>query len=92
MLGMRKNDSDRIEERLGALKSDFDTLQKDFMGLANGVNSLARKRAADFYENGEEWADENLGSLREAIRDQPLAAGLIILGAGALLGALMLRR
>jgi hypothetical protein len=92
MLGLRKKDADRIEDRYSMLRSDFEALQKDFAGLANGVNSIARKRASDLYENGEEWADENLGTLREAIREQPLAAGLVILGAGALLGALMLRR
>ena len=92
MLGLRRNDAHNIEDRLSALKSDFDTLQRDVVKLADGVQTVARKRASDLFENGEAWTDENLSGVREAIRDQPLAAGLILLGAGAVLGALLLRR
>jgi len=92
MLGLGRRESNRIEARLGALKSDFDALQRDFAGLADGVQTVAKKRGAQLYSAGEDWTDENLGDLREAIREQPLAASLIILGAGALLGAILLRR
>jgi len=92
MLGLSRKNPHRIEERLGALKSDFDALQRDVVKLASGVQGVAREKASTLYENGEAWTDENLGNVRDAIRDQPLAAGLILLGAGAVLGALLLRR
>ena len=38
------------------------------------------------------WAGENLDTLREQVRSQPVTACLIAMGAGALFGALFLRR
>jgi len=92
MLGLRRNNEREVEGRLRALKSDFETLQRDVVKLAEGVGGVARKHASGFLEDSEAWTDDNLGNVREAIRDQPLAAGLILLGAGAILGALLLRR
>jgi ElaB/YqjD/DUF883 family membrane-anchored ribosome-binding protein len=40
----------------------------------------------------EEWATENVDTARETIRNQPLAACVLSMSAGALIGALLLRR
>ena len=40
----------------------------------------------------EGWANENVEGARETIRNQPLAACVLAMGAGALIGALLLRR
>jgi ElaB/YqjD/DUF883 family membrane-anchored ribosome-binding protein len=40
----------------------------------------------------EGWASENVDSARETIRAQPLAACVLSMSAGALIGALLLRR
>jgi ElaB/YqjD/DUF883 family membrane-anchored ribosome-binding protein len=40
----------------------------------------------------EEWTTENVQTARETIRNQPLAACVLSMSAGALIGALLLRR
>lgn len=40
----------------------------------------------------EEWASDNVDNARETIRNQPLAACVLSMSAGALIGALLLRR
>ena len=40
----------------------------------------------------EDWTNENLGSLREIVREQPVAACLVSAGIGAILGLLLFRR
>ncbi len=40
----------------------------------------------------EEWATDNVDTARETIRNQPLAACVLSMSAGALIGALLLRR
>ncbi len=40
----------------------------------------------------EGWASENVDNARETIRNQPLAACVLSMSAGALIGALLLRR
>lgn len=95
MFGRRKNGYKQIEERMDALKSDFDSLQKNLRGLASGAQEAVRERTADLLKNGgelDEWTTENIGSLRDVIREQPLASCILSLSAGALIGALMLRR
>ncbi len=95
MFRRRKNGFHQMEERFDALKSDFDTLQHDLRGLATGAQEVVRDRVSGLLRNTdglEDWTNENVGSLREAIREQPLASCILSLSAGALIGALMLRR
>ena len=95
MFGRKKNGYRKIEERVDALKSDFDSLQQNLRGLATGAQEAVRARTADLLKNSEdleEWTNENVDSLRDMIREQPLASCILSLSAGALLGALMLRR
>src|ERR1700744_2918954 len=53
---------------------------------------MAEDVAEDAFDQAEEWAEENLDTLREQVREQPVVSCLIALGAGALFGALFLRR
>jgi ElaB/YqjD/DUF883 family membrane-anchored ribosome-binding protein len=110
-----------IDDRLMALRGDFEALQTDMRGLAGDVGEVASVRAATAMRSAEDvaerafalaeeaasqakekayavaedveaWTEENADSLREAVREQPITAVLIALGAGAFLGALLLRR
>jgi ElaB/YqjD/DUF883 family membrane-anchored ribosome-binding protein len=97
----RKNGSD-LDARLRALKNDFDGLQKDMRKLfesvgdaaTNGVSDItdsASKAAAGAVDKMEHWAEDGVGSMRDVIREQPLAAIAISMGAGAILGSLLRR-
>ncbi len=97
------NGARNVEARLAALRQDFDALQDDMKGLAVGagevasehVNGLVRATedaAGQAFEDAGEWANGNVNSLRDVVRDQPFASCMLSLGAGALVGALFLRR
>jgi ElaB/YqjD/DUF883 family membrane-anchored ribosome-binding protein len=79
--GVGSEAGERISE---ALKSAEDRLAS--------LVSAAEDVAADAVDQAEAWANENVDSLRESVREQPIAACLIALGAGALLGAILFRR
>lgn len=90
---------EQVENRLSALRQDLEALQQDMRGLGEGVGEAAQERLREALKATEtlaaqmdEWTTENLDSLKETIREQPLAACAISLGIGALLGALILRR
>ena len=92
-----------LQDRLDALRDDLGALQKDLRGLlsdagdaANGQVHSAVKGALrsveDVTDRIEEWGSDNLESVRDAVRTQPLAAVALSMSAGALIGALFLRR
>ena len=92
-----------LEVRLSALMNDLTALQKDVRGLArgagdyateqaNGVVHSAQEKLEQTYDEVEEWANGNVNSLRDTVREQPLAACVLSMSAGALIGALLLRR
>jgi ElaB/YqjD/DUF883 family membrane-anchored ribosome-binding protein len=74
-----------------ALRSAEDVAERAYR-LAEEAATQANKRALEAVDDVEEWADDNLKSVRESVQEQPLAAMLISLGVGAFLGALFLRR
>jgi ElaB/YqjD/DUF883 family membrane-anchored ribosome-binding protein len=61
-------------------------------GVAERALRLAEETAMDWADEVETWTNDNLDSARESVRAQPLSAMLLSLGAGALLGAIFLRR
>jgi ElaB/YqjD/DUF883 family membrane-anchored ribosome-binding protein len=91
----RRSRARDIQTRLAALRSDFQALQDDMRGLAEGVGDAASdvvhttNRAA---EDALDWTNDNIGSLQDSVRRQPLAAVVLSMGAGALVGSLLLRR
>jgi len=100
----RKNGSNgsEVQARLSALRSDLDALQKDMRGLMSEVGGVASKEvqgamggamhsAQEAVERIEDWSHENLDGVRDAVRHQPLAACVLSMSAGALIGALLLR-
>jgi ElaB/YqjD/DUF883 family membrane-anchored ribosome-binding protein len=60
--------------------------------LAERAFLLAEETATDWAGDVEDWTNDNLESARESVRTQPLAAVALAVGAGALLGAIFLRR
>lgn len=94
---------DGVGARLEALKTDLDAIQQDMRGLmadmkgvaANGVTD-AMETAANFASEAtdkvEAWTADGVGSVRAAVRKQPLAACAISMSAGALIGTWLLRR
>ena len=87
-----------VQARLIALRADIDALQEDMRGLVTEVGGAASEQvqgalssAQDAVERIEDWGTENIGGMREAVRTQPLAACVLSMSAGALIGALLLR-
>jgi hypothetical protein len=53
--------------------------------------SDAMDTASDAAQRVGEWGTENLKGVRTAVKSQPLAACMLSMSAGALIGALLLR-
>ena len=81
--------------RMGAVRADLDALQKDMRGLVSDVGGVATREvrgAMDLaVDRLETLSTESLAGVRDAVRHQPLKACAISLGAGALIGALLMR-
>ncbi|MBV9992555.1 MAG: DUF883 family protein [Alphaproteobacteria bacterium] len=60
-------------------------------GLAQRALRLAEETASGYRDDIEQWTNDNLDDARERVREQPLAALMVSLGIGAILGALLLR-
>lgn len=91
-----------MQSRLNSLRADFDALQHDVRGLASDVGDVASSQAKEFMNDAtrtaneavdrvSEWGAENLAGARSAVKAQPLAACMLSMSAGALIGALLLR-
>ena len=98
-IGTRKRTSGRngsgVQTRLSSLRDDLDTLQQDMRGLASDVGEAASDQvqgmASVAVDRASEWGSENLEGVRQAVRTQPLAACILSMSAGAIIGALLLR-
>ncbi|HEX2594492.1 MAG TPA: hypothetical protein VHL34_23520 [Rhizomicrobium sp.] len=66
--------------------------QKYAQARLNKVLSDAQDMVDRLSDETEVWASDNAETARETIRNQPLAACVLALSAGALIGALLLRR
>jgi hypothetical protein len=82
---------------LSAVRSDLDTLQKDVRGLVSEVGGVASREVqgamGGAIHSAQEaveriWSKENGGGMRDVLRNQPVAACVLSLGAGAIIGAL----
>lgn len=97
--GKRVSGEGQIEARLSALRQDLEALQEDMRGLGEGVGEAAQERLTEalrateaLASQAQDWGNENLDTVRDSIREQPLAACLVSMGIGTLLGAILLRR
>ena len=95
----RRSTAREIEAQLNALKSDFQALQHDIRGLAGSVSEAAAdmaratdKAAENALESMGDWTNDSIGALEDVVRKQKLASMVLSMGAGALVGALLLRR
>ena len=87
-----------LQARLTSLREDLDLLQQDVRGLVSDVGDVASDKAqtvvdtaSDTVDRVTEWGTDNLEGVREAVRTQPLAACVLSMSAGAIIGALLLR-
>ena len=91
-----------MQSRLNSLRADFDALQHDVRGLATDVGDAASNQVQELMSDAmdtasgavdrvSEWGSENLNGVRSAVKSQPLAACMLSMSAGALIGALLLR-
>ena len=96
------NDYD-LQGKLDTLRADLEALQSDMRELAGDVSGAASERmnaalneamtsVQDMADRVEDWSTDNLDSLRDSVREQPLASVMLSVGVGALLGAILLRR
>lgn len=91
----RNKDVQRIADQLESLQSELSSLRHDAKKLRDGLTrtaDVAAETAEAAYDGVGNWATGNLGLMRDWSRGQPLTALLVSLGAGAVLGALFLRR
>lgn len=91
----KKTGMKKVEAQIEALQSELTSLRKDATVLAGSVGRAAVDAidAAETAYNGvEKWTSDNVHLMRGSVRNQPLTAVLVSLGAGAVLGALFLRR
>ncbi len=106
MLFSRKkngHDGNDVSARLNAIRSELDALQKNILGLLDDVKGTAGEQVQGAVKNASlsakgavdcanAWGNESLDGMRETVRGRPLAVCALSIGAGALLGALLLRR
>lgn len=91
----KKRGMKKVEAQIDAIQSELSGLQKDARALAGHVGKAAGEAldvAGAAYNGVGKWTTTNVRSMRGTVRDQPLTAVLVSLGAGAVLGALFLRR
>ena len=91
----KKTGIKKVEAQLEALQSELSDLQDNARSLAGHVGkaaSGAMEAAEEAYNGMGKWTGNNVRSMRGTVRNQPLTAVLVSLGAGAVLGALFLRR
>lgn len=95
LLRRKNKDVKKIEAQLEALQSELGALRKDARSLIGSFSKSAANAvdvAEAVYDGAEKWTADNVHSVRGSVRNQPLTACVVSLGAGALLGALFLRR
>jgi ElaB/YqjD/DUF883 family membrane-anchored ribosome-binding protein len=105
MIIRRKKNGDKgddVSTRLESMRSELDALREDMRGLLNDVGDAvggqvqgAMESASESVQGAvdhfEEWSNESLHGMRKTVRERPLAACALSVGAGALLGAIFLR-
>jgi len=90
----RSRNGRRAKRRTSALRSDLHAWQREMRGVMDDVGEATRDvrgAVGGAFDRFEDWGDQNLPGFRDAVRSQPFKACVLSLGAGALIGALLLR-
>ena len=98
-LSALRSDLDSLQDNTKGLATDATDIAagraQDAIRLAEGLAQralrLAEETASGFRGDVETWTNDNLDHARDRVREQPLAALMVSLGIGAILGALLLR-
>ncbi|HEX3432160.1 MAG TPA: hypothetical protein VHT03_14870 [Rhizomicrobium sp.] len=91
----KKRGMKKVEAQIEAIQSELNSLQRDARSLAGSIGKAAGDAfdtAEAVYNGAGKWTADNVKTVRGSVRNQPLTAVLVSLGAGAVLGALFLRR
>ena len=86
--------SKNAKRKVRAMRADFDSWQKDMRGTMSDIGDAtreARNAMGGAIDRFETWGEDNLPGVADAVRSQPFKACALSLGAGALIGALLLR-
>ena len=93
--GTQANSLNHAKNLMGAVRDDLDALQRDVRGLVSDVGSVATEEVRGAMhgavERIETWSHDNIEGFRDVVRSQPIKACALSIGAGALIGALLLR-
>ena len=99
-LGALRSELDALQGDMKGLAGGVGDVADDRVHLAirNAENvaeralRLAEESAAHMADDVETWTNDNLDSVRELVRAQPLSAIALSMGLGALFGAIFTRR
>lgn len=94
-----KVDASAAEPTLDDVRQDLERLRADLASLLESAGRGAKQAADEAVgaaeakaETAGAWAEHRCASLRETIREQPLAACAVAAGVGLILGQVLLRR
>ncbi len=96
----KRHNGHDLQARLDSLRGDFGALQRDVKGLARAAGDAAEsqfdhavkgtmKSARQAADKVEDWGTQNVKSVRQQVKKQPILACMFAAGAGALLGLCM---
>jgi ElaB/YqjD/DUF883 family membrane-anchored ribosome-binding protein len=99
-LGALRSDLDALQGDMKGLAGDVADVadgrvhaaMRNAENVAERALRLAEEAAGHMADDVETWTNGNLDSVRGSVRAQPLEAVALAMGAGALLGAIFMRR
>lgn len=91
----KSRNGSKLPGRIKAVRADLNALQKDVRGLVSNASDLATREVRGAMGGAvariESFSTESIAGVRDVVRSQPFKACAISVGAGALIGALLLR-
>ena len=91
----KSRNGNKLPGHINAVRADLNTLQKDVRGLVSNASDMATREVrgvmGDAVDRLGSLSTESIAGVRDAVRNQPLKACAISIGAGAIIGALLLR-
>lgn len=91
----KSRNGNKLTGKIKAVRTDLDVLQKDVRGLVSNASDVATREVrgamGEAVDRLETLSTDSIANVRDAVRNQPLKACAISMGAGAIIGALLLR-